>query len=133
MSDSNDEHDHNHDRLERKIVTSVWSNITDSIIDTHTAVKVLAITVTAEFGLFAMLFVAKDKVLTSIAESEDGLWIYAAIAVYVIGFLTFFASYRLIANKWRHSYSAILIWPLSIIAGVANLVLFLALLTLDIR
>ncbi|MDI1242206.1 MAG: hypothetical protein PSX80_09830 [bacterium] len=133
MSYSNGDHDHDHDRLVSKVVDSVFYNITDSIIDVHTAVKVLAITVTAEFGALAMLFVAKDKVLASIAESEDSLWIYAAILVYVIGFLTFFASYRLVANKWRHSYSSILIWPLSIIAGVANLFLFLALLTLERR
>ena len=40
--------------LERKVAWSAFTAITDSIIDTQSAIKVLAITVTAEIGAFAM-------------------------------------------------------------------------------
>ena len=80
-----------------------------------------------------MFYVAKDKVEESLADDETGIWIYAAIAIFLVGFLTAFAGYRLIANKWRHRYSGILIWIVSIAAGAANIVLFLAFLVLSFR
>ena len=131
MFDDNDNRSHN--RIVSEVAASAFSNITDSIIDTHSAIKVLAITVTAELGGFAMFYVAKDKVEESLADDETGVWIYAAIAIFLVGFLTAFAGYRLIANKWRHRYSGILIWIVSIAAGAANIVLFLAFLVLSFR
>lgn len=115
------------------VATSAFSNITDSIIDTHSAVKVLAITVTAEIGLFAMFIVSKDKAVDFLAESETDVWLYASIGVFVIGFLTAFAAYRLIANKWWHRNSGTWIWLVSIAAGAANILLFFAILTLEVR
>jgi len=131
MFDDSDNRSHN--RIVSEVAASAFSNITDSIIDTHSAIKVLAITVTAELGGFAMFYVAKDKVEESLADDETGVWIYAAIAIFLVGFLTAFAGYRLIANKWRHRYSGILIWIVSIAAGAANIVLFLAFLVLSFR
>ena len=131
MFDDNDNRSHN--RIVSEVAASAFSNITDSIIDTHSAIKVLAITVTAELGGFAMFYVAKDKVEESLADDETGVWIYAAIAIFLVGFLTAFAGYRLIANKWRHRNSGILIWIVSIAAGAANIVLFLAFLVLSFR
>ena len=126
-----DNDDRSHNRIVSEVAAYAFSNITDSIIDTHSAIKVLAITVTAELGGFAMFYVAKDKVEESLADDETGVWIYAAIAIFLVGFLTAFAGYRLIANKWRHRYSGILIWIVSIAAGAANIVLFLAFLMLS--
>ena len=133
MSDSDYDSNRSHDRVITEVAASAFSNITDSIIDTHSAIKVLAITVTAELGGFAMFYVAKDKVEESLADDETGIWIYAAIAIFLVGFLTAFAGYRLIANKWRHRNSGILIWIVSIAAGAANIVLFLAFLVLSFR
>jgi hypothetical protein len=116
------------------VATSAFSNITDSIIDVHTAIKVLAITVTAEIGLFAMFYVSKDKVLEFLADPEnDSFWIYGSGAVFVIGFLTAFAVYRLVANKWPHHGPHLLIWLVSIGAGVLNVLLFFALVTFEMR
>ncbi|HVQ56099.1 MAG TPA: hypothetical protein VMS29_05045 [Pyrinomonadaceae bacterium] len=116
------------------VATSAFFNITDSIIDAHTAIKVLAITVTAEIGLFAMFFVSRDKVTEFLAESEnDNFWIYGSLAIFAIGFLTAFSIYRLVANKWPHPGSHFMIWLVSIGAGLLNLLVFFALITLEMR
>lgn len=122
------------DRVVRQVSRSAFANITDSIIDTHSAVKVLAITVTAELVAFAMYYVSKDKVLEFLADPEnDGFWLYGAIGVFVIGFLTAFAIYRLVANKWHHHGSHIFIWFVSIAAGILNVLLFFAITTFELR
>ena len=132
MSVWNNDHGDSEEEVVANVATSAFSNITDSIIDTHSAVKVLSITVTAELGLFAMFYVSKDKAADFIAESEN-VWIYASIAVFLIGFLTAFATYRLIANKWHHRNSGLYIWLVSVAAGIGNFLLFLAILTLELR
>ena len=114
-------------------VTSAFSSVTDSIIDTHTAIKVLAITVSAEIGAFLMLYVAKDKVIEALEDSEGDVWIYASIAIFVVGLLTAFAAYRLIANKWPHYGSGIMIWFVSAAAGLANIGVFFVILTFRLR
>ena len=130
MSDFN----HNQDRVVGQVASSAFHTITDSIIDVHSAVKVLAITVTAEIVAFAMYYVSKDKVLEFLADEQNGsFWLYASIAIFLIGFLTAFSIYRLISNKWRHRGSHIYIWLVSIAAGVFNVLLFFALTTLEMR
>jgi len=122
------------DRVVGEVARSAFANITDSIIDVHSAVKVLSITITAELVAFAMYFVSKDKVLEFLADPEnEGFWLYGAIGVFVIGFLTAFAIYRLIANKWHHHGSHIFIWLVSIAAGILNVLLFFALTTFELR
>ena len=127
------DHGDTQDRVARNVVDVALSNITDSIIDTHSAVKVLAITVTAEIGLLAMLYVSKDKAADFLAENEPDILSYGAIAVFMIGFLTAFALYRMISNRWHHRNSGIYIWLASIAAGTANVLLFFGILTLEIR
>ena len=112
---------------------SAFYNITDSIIDTHTAVKVLAITVTLEIGGLAMLYVAKDKVADALAESDSGFWIYVSAAVFVVGFLNSFAIYCLVAKKWPHPGAQLLIWVVSVGVGVLNILSFFALMTFKMR
>ena len=121
-------------RLVGRVTSSAFRNVTDSIIDAHSAIKVLAITITAEFGAFAMYYVSKDKVLDFLAdERNDSFWIYASIGVYLIGFLTAFSIYRLAANKWPHQSAHIYTWLVSITAGVLNVLLFFALTAFEMR
>jgi hypothetical protein len=118
-------HGDTQDRVVSNVVDAALSNVTDSIIDTHSALKVLVITVTAEIGLLTMLFVAKPEF---IEEYEPDIWMYAAIAFFLIGFLTAFAMYRMIARKWIHRNSGIYIWLVSIAAAIANVFLLFAIL-----
>ena len=130
MGDFNDDRD----RVAGQVASSAFVNITDSIIDVHSAVKVLAITVTAEIVVFTMYYVSKDKVLEFLADERNGsFWIYASIGIFLIGFLTAFSIYRLISNKWWHRGSHIFIWLVSIAAGVFNLLLFFMLTAFEMR
>jgi len=119
--------------IERRVISSSFSELTDSIIDTHSAVKVLAVTVTAEIGAFAMFYVAKDKVLNSLSESDVDIWVYGGVAVFLIGFLTAFAAYRLIANKWPHQSAFVMIWLASLAAGLLNLGLFYVMVSFQMK
>ena len=121
------------DRMVREVVSSASTSILDSIIDTHSAIKILAVTVTAEFVALAMFYVSKDKVQDFLAESEGDALIYGSVAVFVIGFLTAFAAYRLIEGKLRQLFPKITIWLISIAAGVANLLLFFLLISFRLR
>ena len=133
MSIWGNKHGDTQEEVVANVATAAFSDVTDSIIDTHSAVKVLAITVSAEIGLLAMFYVSKDKAADFIAEHEPAIWIYGAIAVFVIGFLTAFAVYRLISNRWHHRNSGLYIWFASIAAGVVNVLLFFGILPLEIR
>jgi hypothetical protein len=133
MSVWNNDHGDTQEEVVANVATSAFSEITDSIIDAHSAIKVLSITVTAELVAFAMFYVAKDKVIEFLAESENGVWIYGAIGIFVIGFLTAFAIYRLVANRWPHARSHLFIWLISIAAGAFNILVFFALITFEMR
>ena len=124
---------HDEDRVVREVVSSASSSVLDSIVDTHSAIKILAITVTAELVAFAMFYVSKDKVQESLADPDSGLLTYGLIGVFVIGFLTVFAIYRLIERKLPRSVPRIMIWPVSIAAGIANLALFFMLGNFQLR
>ena len=121
------------DHVAREVASSAFTNLTDSIIDTHSAVKVLAVTVTAEVVAFAMFYVSKDKVQDFLADSDSGVWAYGSIAIFLIGFLTAFAIYRLIADKLPSSLPAFSIWLVSIAAGIANLCLFFLLVNFQLK
>ena len=133
MSFWNNDDEDTEEEVVANVAASAFTSITDSIIDTHSAVKVLAITVTAELGAFLMLFFAKDKALDSLNDSDANVWIWVSIAAFVVGFLIAFASYRMVADKWRHRHSGIYIWLVSIAAGIGNILLFFGILTLEIR
>ena len=122
------------ERVLAEVASSAFKAATESIIDIHSAVKVLAITVTTELVAFAMYYVSKDKVLDFLDDPNNGdFWLYASIGVFLIGFFTAFAIYRLIANKWRHSGAHFYIWLVSISAGVLNFLLFFALTSFELR
>ena len=121
------------DQVAREVTSSAFSNLTDSILDTHSAVKVLAVTVTAEIVAFAMFYVSKDKVQEFLADSESSVLAYGSVAVFLIGFLTAFAVYRLIERKLPRTVPKITIWLVSIAAGIANLGLFFFLVSVELR
>jgi uncharacterized BrkB/YihY/UPF0761 family membrane protein len=115
------------------VATSAFANITDSIIDTHSAIKVLAITVTAQIGALLMFYVSKDQVIDYLEDSESDVWIYGSIVIFALGFLTAFAVYRLVANKWPHRTSGVLIWLVSIAAGLLNIGIFFVLINFQMK
>jgi hypothetical protein len=118
--------------LEYRVGKTAFTAITESIVDTQSAIKVLAVTVTAEIGALVMYYIAKDKVLDFL-ESEGNFWIYASIGIFLIGFLTAFAALRLAPVRSRRRYLTYTIWPISIAAGLANITLFLVLTTFQTR
>ena len=77
---------------------------------------------------------SKDKVLKFLTGERNGnFWLYASVAVLLIGFLTAFSIYRLAANKWRHNGSHIFIRLVSIAVGALNVLLFFALTAFEMR
>jgi len=58
--------DYNQRKLVGEVLDSAFTNVTDSIIDTHSAVVVLAITITLEISGLLMFFVAHDKVMAAL-------------------------------------------------------------------
>ena len=117
--------DYNQRRLVGEVVNSAFRNVTDSIIDTHSAIAVLSITVTAELGALAMIYVAKDKVVEYLNHSNSGVWVYGSTGIFITGFLTAFAAYRLIADRWPHRQARLLMWLVSVGAGIFNILLFI--------
>ena len=97
--------------------------MTESIVDTQSAIKVLAVTVTAEIGLLAMFYVSKDEV-NKFLESGEEVWIYALAGVFLIGFFTAFAVFRLLPKSFPRPFFAYTIWIVSVAAGLANIALF---------
>src|SRR5688500_14973245 len=119
--------------MKRELVASGFSTITDSIIDTHSAIKVLAITVTAELVGFAMFYVSKHKVQDFLAENDNSVWMYGSIALFLIGFLTTFGACRLISDQLKKNIPASAVWLLSLTAGIANIGLFFLLVSFQLR
>ncbi|HEV8591070.1 MAG TPA: hypothetical protein VGQ55_03135 [Pyrinomonadaceae bacterium] len=119
--------------IEYQVASSAFTSVTDSIIDTHSAIKVLAITVTAEIVAFAMFYFSKDKVLDFLAESGNNVWIYGSIGVFLIGFLTVFAAVQLVAGKFPGRVTKYTVWIVSIAAGLANIALFYVLINFQMR
>jgi hypothetical protein len=116
----------------RYLGRSVFNAITDYITDTQSAITVLSITVTAELGAFAMLYVSKDKVIDFL-ESGDNAFVYAYIGVFLAGFFTTFAASGLVPDKFRRRISKFAIWVVSIAAGLANIALFFVLINFQMR
>ena len=116
-----------------RLTTAMFSDATGSIIDTHSAVKVLAIAITAEIVAAAMIVIAKDKVVELIQENGVNVLFYGAAFFFFNGFFIAFAIYRLLANKWPHRGGRILIWLVSVIAGAINILLGFVILAFEPR
>jgi hypothetical protein len=112
--------------VERRVERTAFYAITDSIRDTQSAIKVLSITVTAELGALAMIYVNRDEVYNFL-EAGDEVWIYAGAGIFVVGFLTAFAAFRLLPRSFPKPFFGYTIWVVSIAAGALNLGLFEAL------
>jgi hypothetical protein len=115
------------DIVERRVASTAFSALTDSIVDTQSAIKVLSVTVTAEIGALVMIYVSKGLVYEFL-NSDDNIWIYAGIGVFLVGFFTAFAVIRLLPRNSPGIFYAYTIWFFSIAAGIANVGLFYLLL-----
>ena len=127
MSDFSDQRQN---RMIGRFASAAFSDATSSIVDAHSAVKVLAITVTAEAVAFAMLLMASDKVFQLISENGVNVLFYGGAFFFFNGFFIAFALYRLAANKWPHRGVRFLIWIVSIFSGAVNVLIALAMLAL---
>ena len=128
MTDWRDE-----DEVEGEVARTAFFAMTDSILDDpQSAIKVLAITVTGEIGLLAFVFVSKDEAFKFL-ESGDSVWIYASIGLFLIGFLTPFAAFRLLPRRIRQRFFTYTIWLVSIAAGLGNIGLFYMLFAFRMR
>ena len=122
-----DHHDHRHNKVISRVGSAAFSDATNAIIDTHSAVKTLAITVTLEIVAVAMFTIAKDKVVELVENSGDDLWFYGGAVFFFNGFFIAFALYRLIADRWPHRGMQIFIWLISFAAGALNVLVLFAL------
>jgi len=121
------------EEVERRVVSSAFHNLLDSIVDTHTAVKVLAVTVTAEFMAFVMIYVSKDKLQEFLNDSSSNVWIYAGVGAFLIGFLTVIAASRFFPIRLIRGIGAYMIMPIAIIAGLGNVGIFVLLVMFEFR
>ena len=107
------------------------------IEDTHAAITTLAITITGEIGSFVMFYFAKDRIRESFyqiqTDDDHFAWTWAGVAVFCIGYFAAYASYRLITKKWPQFRSKIYFTLVTFAAGFGNLLLFYALITLEMR
>ena len=122
--DLDDDLDDGLDYTSRKVARTAFWDITSSIVDTQSAITVLAITMTLEIcGLAALVF-AGDKVTRDLAKTDVNFQFYVWAAAFVVGFLNGFAIYVLIANKWPHRDSGLNTWLVGTGTGLINLFLF---------
>jgi len=116
--------DEDPEEIADKVASSAFRNITGSIIDTHTAVVVLSIAGAAEIGGLVMVRLGRFEVIGALEHSDLDVWIYCAIGAFVVGFLCLFPTYFLINERWPRPEAPFMVWPISITAGIANIVLF---------
>jgi hypothetical protein len=114
MSDF-DDLDYNQRQLERQVAQSVFLNIIDSIIDTHSAVVVLAIAGALEIGVLAMLIFARDQVVSSFSAPNSTTYMWAYPIAVVNGFLLSLAVARLAVRR-----SGFMTWLVSMAFGFLN-------------
>jgi hypothetical protein len=121
------------EKVERRVVSSAFNNLLDSIVDTHTAVKVLAITVTAEIMAFVMIYVSKDKLQDFLNDSSSNVWIYSAVGAFLIGFLTVIAASRFFPDRFIRGFGTYMIMPIALFAGIGNIGIFVLLVMFEFR
>ena len=122
--------DRDDDDLTAEVASTAFSSVTGYIVDTHTAVTVLAITLTLEVGALVMFFMDRREVTETLDGSDLNVWVYLLTGIFVVGFLNCFAMYHFIAKAWPHAGSRQMSWLVSICAGLANILFFFALLYL---
>lgn len=122
-----DHHEHQQNRVIRRVAEAALSDATSGIMDTHSAVKTLAITVTLEAVAIAMFIIANEKVAELINSSPADFWFYGGAVFFLTGFFTAFAGYTLLANRWPQRNAGFFLWVLSFAVGALNLLLFFAL------
>jgi hypothetical protein len=120
------------DEVERRVERTAFYSATDAIKDTQSAITVLAVTVTAEIGLVAFVWINKDEAYNFL-YSGDEVWIYAGVGLFLIGFFTVFAGYRLFPKSIRRHFLTYTVWIASVTAGIANIALFYILMTFRFR
>lgn len=107
------------------------------IEDTHAAITTLAITITGELGSFVMFYFAKDKIRESFyqiqTDDDHFAWTLGCLGVFFIGYFGAYATYRLVTKKWPQFRSKIYFTLVIFAAGFGNLLLFYALITLELR
>jgi hypothetical protein len=111
------------DELEYKVERAAFFDLTNSIVDAQSAIKVLSVTVTAELGAFLMFYLGKDQVYEFLDAGEN-VWIYASVGVFVVGFMTAFAAFRMLPRRFPKPFFGYTIWLVSVIAGISNIGLF---------
>jgi hypothetical protein len=119
------------DEVERRVERTAFFAVTDSIKDTQSAITVLAITVTAEIALIAFVLINREEAYNFLC-SGDAVWIYASVGLFLIGFFTIFAGYRLFPKSVRRHFLTYTVWIASVTVGIANIALFYALMTVRI-
>ena len=132
------------DDVESEVASQAYDEVLESAGSPHSAFKVLAITVAAEIGLIVMFLVAGDRVEGFLYDEN---FAYLAMAVFVIGFLTAFTTFRMFEHSWdqrpqsnsispsifsghaaRPHSASMWIWFISTAAAVFNMILFYLLL-----
>jgi hypothetical protein len=121
------------DRVECKVYQAAYDTWTNAILEsTQSAMLTLVVTVTADLGALAMIYVSKNKVLEFIAEQGD-FWIYACLILFAIGFFGAFAAIRLLPRSIKQFFFSATIWLISIGVGLANVALFYSLLVFNLQ
>src|SRR3954447_3442553 len=117
--------------VEGEVAGSALSALTESIVDPQSAMKVLAITVTAEIGALLMFYFSKGQVLEFL-RSGNNAWLYACVGLFLVGFLTCYATFRLLPRMVRRRFFTYTVWAIAVAAGLANIALFYVLLNFRI-
>ena len=126
-------YDNDPQRIERKVYEAAYDTWTSAILEsTQSAILTLAVTVAADIGALAMIYVSKDKVLDFIDKQGD-FWIYACLILFAVGFLGAFAAIRLLPKFIKQLFFSVTIWLISIGVGLANVALFYSLLAFRMR
>lgn len=74
-----------------------------------------------------MFYLGKHQVYEFL-ESGENVWIYASVGVFLVGFMTAFALFRMLPRSFPKPFFGYTIWLVSVIAGIANIGLFYLLL-----
>ena len=111
-------------RIERKVYQAAYDTWTSAILEsTQSAILTLVVTVTADLGALAIIYVSNDKVLDFIDKNGD-FWIYACLILFAIRFLGAFAAIRLMPRVINQLFFSVTIWLISVGVGLANVALF---------
>jgi hypothetical protein len=114
MSDF-DDMDDDEQQLAVTVAVSAFSNILDSIVDTHSAVVVIAITTALEVGGLAMLIFARDQIVNVFAAPNSTTYMWAYPVAVINAFLLSLGVARLLVRR-----PSFMVWLLSMAFGFTN-------------